>query len=413
MYKHIIMHIDVNSAFLSWQAAYEKQIGIERDIREIPSVIGGNEKNRHGIVLAKSVPAKKYKIQTGESLFEARQKCPNLLVVPPNYDVYTRASKKLRDFLKSLTPEVEPFSIDECFIRFTNITREKAIEMSHYIRTTVYKIFGYTVNIGVSENKLLAKMAGDFEKPNKCHTCFSDEIKDKMWPLPIGDLFMVGKKTKQKLENLGIHTIGELANYDYNTLIALLKSHGKMIYNYAWGIDNSDFTGEERIKSVGNSSTLKFDVTDKETAHTIILSLVEVTAWRLREAKAHCSVISIGIKYNDFTYISRQRKLVSTTDCTNTIYESICQLFDNVWNKKPIRQLGVAVSNLDFTNTKQLSIFDNTTTKKNERLDKTIDKIREKYGETAIIRGTFTNSDFQPLLGGYPSDEYIDMKSNL
>ncbi|QSX06316.1 DNA polymerase IV [Sedimentibacter sp. zth1] len=413
MSTNIIMHIDVNSAFLSWQATHEKQIGIERDIREVPSVIGGNEKSRHGIVLAKSVPAKKYKIQTGESLFEARQKCPNLLVVPPDYNIYTKASKKLREFLKTFTPDVEPFSIDECFIRFTDMSREKAIKMSHHIRTKIHEMFGYTVNIGISENKLLAKMAGDFEKPNKCHTCFPNEIKDKMWPLPVGDLFMVGRKTNQKLEKIGIHTIGDLANYDYNALSALLKSHGRLIYNYSWGKDNSEFKGEEQIKSVGNSSTLKFDVTDKETAHTILLSLIEVTAWRLREAKAYCTVVSIGIKYSDFSYLSRQRKLSFTTDCTNTIYENICNLFDNIWDGNPIRQLGVGVSDLDFSTSRQISIFEDNETKKNEDLDKTIDKIRYKYGDTSIIRGMFANTDFQPLLGGYPSDEYIGMSSNL
>lgn len=413
MSKNIIMHIDVNSAFLSWQASYEKQLGIERDIRDIPSVIGGNEKNRHGIVLAKSVPAKKYKIKTGESLFETRQKCSNILIVPPNYNVYTKASRKLREFLYTFTPDVEPFSIDECFIRFTNMGKEESIDKSNFIRTSIKKIFGYTVNIGISENKLLAKMAGNFEKPNKCHTCFPNEVKDKLWPLPIGELFMVGKKTKAKLEKIGIHTIGDLANYDYNIISTILKSHGKLIYNYSWGIDNSTFSNKENMKSIGNSSTLKFDVTDKETAHAIILSLVESTSWRLRESKACCNVISIGIKYSDFSYISRQKKIILSTNSTDFIYKNICNLFDKTWNNNPIRQLGVSVSNLEFGTIKQISIFDNTIINKSSNLDKTIDTIRKKYGDTSIIRGVFANSDFQPLLGGYPSDEYIGMKSIL
>jgi len=413
MTNDIIMHIDVNSAFLSWHATYEKQIGMERDIREIPSVIGGNEENRHGIVLAKSVPAKKYNIQTGESLFEARNKYPKLLVIPPNYNVYVKASKKLREFLTTFTPQVEAFSIDECFLRFTDKSREEAINLAYNIKDTVYNKFGYTVNIGVSENKLLAKMAGDFEKPNKCHTCFPEEIKDKMWILPIEDLFMVGRKTKQKLNKIGIHTIGELANFDYNTIIKLLKSHGQLIYNYSWGRDNSTFKQIEHVKSVGNSSTLKFDVTDTETAHAIILSLVEMTAWRLREIGAFCKVVSIGIKYNDFFYISRQKKLSFFTDCTNDIHENICRLFDATWDKKPIRQLGVSVTDLEFRAVKQISMFQSNLSKKSETLDKTIDNIRFKYGDTAIIRGVFVNSNLQPLLGGYPSDEYIGMSSIL
>lgn len=407
------MHIDVNSAFLSWHAAYEKQLGIERDLRSIPSVIGGNEKSRHGIVLAKSIPAKKYNIQTGESLFEARQKCPNLLIVHPSYDVYTKASRVLREFLRTFTPDVEAFSIDECFIRFTDIDREKAMNLAYFIKDTINERFGYTVNIGISENKLLAKMAGDFEKPNKCHTCFLEEIKDKLWPLPVEDLFMVGRKTKQKLNRIGIYTIGDLANYDYNAIVALFKSHGKLIYDYAWGRDDSEFKGIENVKSVGNSSTLKFDVTDTDTAHIILLSLVEVTAWRLREIGAFCKVISVGIKYSDFFYISRQKKISFFTDCTNDIYENICKLFDDTWDKKPIRQLGVSVTDLEFRDIKQISLFQSNLSKKSEVLDKTIDKIRCRYGDTAIIRGMFANSDFQPLLGGYPSDEYIGMSSIL
>ncbi len=413
MSKNIIMHIDVNSAFLSWHATYEKQIGIERDIREIPSVIGGNEKSRHGIVLAKSLPAKKFNIQTGESLFEARQKCHNLLIVLPDYNVYTKASKKLREFLKTFTPDVEAFSIDECFIRFTDIDREKAVSLAYLIKDRINEMFGYTVNIGVSENKLLAKMAGDFEKPNKCHTCFPEEIKEKLWPLPVEDLFMVGRKTKQKLNKIGIHTIGNLANYNYNTISALFKSHGRLIYDYAWGRDDSEFKGFEQVKSVGNSSTLRFDVTDTETAHIILLSLVEVTAWRLREAGAFCRVISIGIKFSDFFYISRQKKLSVFTNCTNDLYINICKLFDETWDKKPIRQLGVYVSDLEFRTVKQISLFQSDLSKKSEVLDKTIDKIRYRYGDNAIIRGMFANSDFQPLLGGYPSDEYIGMSSIL
>lgn len=409
----IVMHIDVNSAFLSWTAAYEQQLGIERDIRNVPAVIGGNEKNRHGIVLAKSVPAKKFKIQTGMSLMEARQLCPNLLVVPPNYQVYVRASKALREYLNTYTPDVNPFSIDECFLKFTDINRNEAIEMAHKIRNGVYENFGYTVNIGVSENKLLAKMAGDFKKPNMCHTCYPEEVKEKMWPLPVEDLFMVGRRTKPKLNNLGIYAIGDLAKADFNLINMLFKAHGRMIYAYANGIDASTFKPAPPIKSVGNSSTLKFDVTDTETAHAIILSLVEMTAWRLREAEMTCSVVSIGIKDKDFGYISRQQKLPYFTDGTKEIYKNICKLFDRHWDGRPIRQLGVSVCDLEFAKFQQLSMFKDRNTLNNEKLDKVIDNIREKYGDTAIIRGVFANSELAPVLGGYPDDEYPGMSSIL
>lgn len=409
----IIMHIDVNSAFLSWTAAYELQMGIDRDIRNVPSVIGGNEENRHGIVLAKSVPAKKYKIQTGESLFEARQKCPNLLVVPPNYRIYVKASKALREFLGKFTPDIDVFSIDECFIRFLDLNREQAIKLAYEIKDKIYENFGYTVNIGISENKLLAKQAGDFEKPNKCHTLFQDEIKEKLWVLPVEDLFMVGRRTKPKLNRWGIYTVGDLANADYKLISSMLKSHGRLIYNYAWGRDASAFKTNEPIKSVGNSSTLKYDVIDRETAHTILLSLTEMTSWRLREANMNCRVISVSIKDNEFGYVSKQKKLMYFTDCTRDIYINICSLFDELWDEKPIRLLGVAVSELEFSNIKQINMFQDKISIKNEILDKTVDKIRTKYGDESIMRGVFANGDLKPLLGGYPEDEYPGLSSTL
>ncbi len=407
---NIIMHIDVNSAFLAWTAAYEKQLGIDRDIREIASVIGGNEENRHGIVLAKSILAKKYKIQTGESLHSARQKCPNLLVVPPNYRVYVQASQALYEFLNTFTPDVQVFSIDECFIRFTNISREDSILLAHKIKEEIKSIFGYTVNIGISENKLLAKMAGEFEKPDKVHTCFPEEIKYKLWKLPINELYMVGRKTTPKLNNLGIYTIGDLANADLNLISSLLKSHGRLIYEYANGIDNSTFNPSEPLKSIGNSSTIKFDVEDKETAHAIILSLVEMTAWRLRKVDMVCRVVRVSIKDSLFSHVSHQRKLPYSTDSTSEIYRNICILFDEVWNKKPIRQLGVSVSELCYSDQQQMNFFNNP---KNTKLDKVIDSLREKYGDTAIMRGVFANTDLQPILGGYPDDEYPGMTSIL
>lgn len=409
----IVMHIDVNSAFLSWTAAHEKQIGFERDIREVPAVIGGNEENRHGIVLAKSIPAKKYGINTGNSLFEARQLCPNLLILTPDYRLYVKASKALKDYLFTFTPDVEAFSIDECFLRFTDKSKEQAITLAYKIKESVKETFGYTVNVGVSTSKLLAKMAGDFSKPDKCHTCFPEEIKEKLWQLDVGDLFMVGRRTKPKLNSWGINTIGDLAKTDFKFISERLGAYGRMIYAYAHGIDASTFKPAPPIKSVGNSSTLKFDVTDIETAHAIILSLVEMTAWRLRESRMGCKVVSIGIKDKNFGYISRQKKLTYSTDCTKEIYKNICSLFDKHWDNRPIRQLGVSVSELEFAKYQQLSLFQNRNDLNNEKLDKVIDKIREKYGDTSIIRGVFANTNLDPLLGGYPDDEYKGMSSIL
>ena len=406
----IIMHIDVNSAFLAWTSAYEKQIGIDRDLLQIASVVGGNEENRHGIVLAKSIPAKKYKIQTGESLFSAREKCPNLLVVPPNYQLYVRASQALYSYLYTLTPYVEVFSIDECFIKFTDVIKEEALTLAYRIKKEIKDTFGYTVNVGISTNKLLAKMAGDFKKPDMVHTCFPEEIRAKLWPLPVEELYMVGRKTAPKLHSLGIYTIGELANADYDMLSSFLKSHGKLLYSYANGIDHSEFEPSAPVKSVGNSSTIKFDVKDTETAHAILLSLVEMTAWRMRKANMMCRVVRISLKDSQFRRISHQNKLTCFTDSTTEIYKNICILFDEVWDERPIRLLGVSVSDLCFADMQQLSLFHNPNISK---LDRTIDQLRDKYGEKIIMRGVFANSNLQPILGGYPDDEYPEMTSIL
>ncbi len=256
-------------------------------------------------------------------------------------------------------------------------------------------------------------MAGDFKKPNMCHTCFPEEVKVKMWPLPVGDLFMVGRRTEVKLKNYGINTIGDLAKSDFNFISHVFKSHGRLIYAYANGHDVSEFKLAGPIKSVGNSSTLKFDVEDIETAHAIILSFVEMTAWLLREAGMSCRVVSVSIKDRDFGYISRQKKLSFFTDSTNVIYKNICSLFDKNWDKRPIRQLGVGVSDLEESKFQQMSIFKDRNMLNNEKLDKVIDKIREKYGETSVIRGVFANSELNPLLGGYSDSDYPAMSSIL
>lgn len=405
----IIMHIDVNSAFLSWTAAYEKQIGLKRDIRKVPSVIGGNEENRHGIVLAKSILAKEYKIRTGESLFEARRKCPNLLVVPPNYKLYVNASSALYEHLLTYTPDVNVFSIDECFLRFTDLKREKSQELAYIIKNRINSIFGYTVNVGISTNKLLAKMAGDFKKPDMVHTCFPDEIPNKLWPLPVSELYMVGRKTNEKLQKLNIFTIGQLANTDLITLRSFFKSHGKLIYDYANGIDDSEFSSGATVKSIGNSSTIKFDVVDSRTAHTIILSLTEMSAWRLRSKNMLCRVIKISIKNSEFGHISHQKKLPFFTESTTEIYNTLKALFDEAWDHSPIRNLSVSLSDLCSGDTCQTSFFYKTDSK----LDRAIDTIRERYGDTSIMRGIFANSNLSPVLGGYPDDEYPGMKNNL
>ncbi|EOC99743.1 DNA polymerase Y family protein [Caldisalinibacter kiritimatiensis] len=413
----IIMHIDVNSAFLSWQAAYNKQIGIETDIRDIPAVVGGNQATRHGIVLAKSLPAKKLGIKTGESLMEARTKCKDLVVVPPNYSLYIKSHKALINLIKEYSPYVSVFSIDECFMDYTGMEQHfgPPLEAAYKIKNRIYNELGFTVNIGISINKLLAKQASELHKPNKVNTLYPNEIKEKLWPLPVEELFMVGSRTKSKLNNIGIYTIGDLANSDYELISSKLKSHGRLIYQYAWGRDDSKLNYSNYIpfKSVGNGSTIPFDIEDRETAHKILLSLVETTTRRLRQANMQCRVITIGIKTSEFHRFTHQKKILSFTNSTVEIYEITKALFDEVWDGAPIRKFSVRLSELTSCNINQLTFFDNQNKIKLEKIDKTIDSIRDKYGDKAIIRATFLHSGLKPMLGGFGAEDYPVMTSIL
>jgi DNA polymerase IV len=415
--KRTIFHIDVNSAYLSWTAAYRIQHGGNIDLRDFPSVVGGDPLSRHGIVLAKSIPAKKYGIQTGETLFTARQKCPGLIVVPPKYDLFMQCSNALVNILKEYTDKIQRFSVDECFLDFTGTENlyKDPISLAHEIKDRVKNELGFTVNIGISCNKLLAKVASDFQKPDKVHTLFPTEIPEKMWPLPVEDLFMVGRATTAKLHKLNIFTIGDLANHDLNILKFYLKSHGNLIWNYANGIENSSVRASNYIsmKGIGNSTTIPYDVEDKETAHMVLLSLTETVSMRLRNSHNCCRLVSIGIKTSDFAYHSHQRKLSCATDSTNKIAKVVYKLFDEAWRGESIRHLGVSVSELCSNELHQVSFFDDKAYEKNRKLDRAMDEIRMKYGSNALVRSVFVNTGLKPMSGGIGEDSYPMMGSIL
>lgn len=392
--ERIIYHIDVNSAFLSWEAVYRiKQLGDSVDLREIPAVVGGSEESRHGIVLAKSIPAKKYGIQTGEPLVSARQKCPGLVVVPPNYSMYVVASKALIKILHEYSPNVHQYSIDEAFCDMTGTDKlfGSPVAAAEMIRERVHKELGFTVNIGVSCNKLLAKMASDFKKPNRVHTLFPNELEKKFWGLPVSDLFFVGRKTEEKLKKLGITTIGGIAKADRKLLHSYLKSQGDLIWEFANGIgDQMDKVTVHPVnKGYGNSITVPFDVTDSKTAKLVMLSLTETVGSRIRADDAFISVVSVSIVDYDFNYSSKQMTLHSATDITKQIYDAACEIFDKLWDGTPIRQLGVHTSRATTNSMYQYSLFDTQDVDKLSRLDDAIDQIRGKYGEDSVMRASF------------------------
>ncbi|MCR1949960.1 DNA polymerase IV [Clostridium sp. DSM 100503] len=415
MEERIVFHIDVNSAYLSWTAVRMLQLGeTTKDIREIPSIVGGNTDERHGIVLAKSIPAKKYKIKTGEPVVDALKKCPDLKIFKPNYRLFMDCSNAMYNLLCEYSPKIQRYSVDEVFMDMSHFKEnyiEKAIEIQSKIRSEL----GFNVNVGISTNKLLAKMASDFDPKNAIHTLFKEEIKDKMWPLPVDDLFMVGRATKSKLDKLNINTIGELANFDIGILESIFKSHGKVIYNYANGIEESSVRKYNyiNVKGIGNSTTIAWDVTSKEEALKIILSLTESVCIRLRNNKSLCKVISISIKGFNFERYIHQRTLSNYTDCTEEIYKEIVKAFNESWGGEPIRQLGVRVTNLCSNEFFQSSLFDNERLEKQRALDKTIDSIRERYGNYSVIRSTFLHSGIKAINGGNGEDDYPMMGSIL
>lgn len=401
----IIFHIDVNSAFLSWEATYRlHHRGGTLDIRTIPSAVGGDMSMRHGIILAKSILAKKYRITTGETILEAKRKCPNLLLVPPNYDMYEQCSRAFMKILQEYSDNVEQYSIDEAFVDMTETCHlfGEPFDVAKQIKDRIYRELGFTVNIGISTNKLLAKMASDFEKPDKVHTLYPEEIKEKMWVLPVSDLFFVGRATTKKLLTLGITTIGELANTDQVWLKTILKKQGEIVWNFANGIDFSPVVNvPPPNKGYGNSTTTPYDVVDEETAKKVLLALSETVGTRLRKDQVKIEVVSVGIRYFDLSYVSHQKRPKTSTDLTVEIYEAACELFQALWNGASIRHLGVhtgKVADSDFS--RQLVLFDDTDYEKLFRVDDTVDAIRERFGNDTLKRATFVNQPIYHMSGG-------------
>lgn len=395
--QRIIFHVDVNSAFLSWESCNRLALNPQAiDLRTIDAVIGGDSSSRHGIVLAKSTSAKRYGIVTGEPLSQAKSKCPNLVIVPPNMDIYNRCSEQLIQLLFEYTPTLSQFSIDEAFLDMSetwHLFGHTPLEVANQIRIRVENELGFTVNIGIAPNKLLAKMASDFKKPNLCHTLFFDEIPTKMWPLPVEELFFVGPSAKNRFNMLGIHTIYHLAHSDLNILRHHIgNKYAQLIYDYANGIDDELVeVEEEKNKGYGNSITLARDVSDLSTAYQVLLALSETVASRLRSSKSSCSCITVEIKYADFRKKSHQKTLSDVTNSTNEIYKAACQLFDEFWDKSPIRLLGIRATKLDENEFSQLSLFETQKSEKLTKLDHAIDSIRDKFGSDSIKRASFLN----------------------
>ena len=392
----IIFHIDVNSAYLSWTAVEQLKNGAAVDLREIPAIIGGDQKSRHGVVLAKSPAAKRYGIRTGEPVANAFRKCPNLAMYPPDHKMYREKSRRLMEYLRTFTKEIEQVSVDECYMDFTGIAGRwnSPVDGAVEIKDGIKERFGFTVNIGISTNKLLAKMASDFEKPDRIHTLYPEEIKEKMWPLPIGELYMAGKSSVEVLKKLEINTIGDLAQSDPRLIMLHLKSHGKMLWEFANGIGTSVVQSEpDEAKGIGNSTTLSEDAATMEEIRPVFERLAQSVGGRLKKAGKKAGMVSMEIKYYDFRPGSHQIQMDKPTNDPEVLKETACSLFLEVWSGEPVRLLGIRTSKLtDEAAPEQLSIFDIEIPKepdeKHKRLKKAMDELNERFGEGAVMKAS-------------------------
>jgi len=391
-----ILHVDANSAFLSWSSAEALKNGASLDYRTVPAVVGGDEKSRHGIVLARSIPAKKYGIFTPEPLVSARRKCPGLICIPPDFEVYQRYSDAMYKILCEYTPVIQRYSIDECFLDYTGSEKlfGDPVSVAYEIGRRMREELGFTVNVGVSSNKLLAKMGSELEKPDKVHTLWPEEIAEKMWPLDVGELFMVGKSSSQRLRELGIYTIGDLANADMGLLESNFKSFAQLAHNYANGIDDEpveDYANAPQ-KGFGNAETVNHNMETREDALKYLLKMSERVAGRLRDHGAKASLVSITLRNASLMFYGHQHKLEFYTDNTDVIFKEATELFDELWHGEPLRQVSVSTGHLIYEDEdEQLSLFSNENeeeNKKNIKADQAMDAIREKFGFDSIKRGS-------------------------
>lgn len=395
--NRIIFHIDVNSAFLSWEATRRVKNG-ESDIRKIASCIGGDPTTRRGVVLAKSNGAKKYGVKTGEPLSFSLRKCPHLQIFKPDFQLYSSCSKAFKNICKLYSPTMEEFSIDECFLDMSGIANDskQAVKIAYEIKDRIKNELGFTVNVGIGENKLCAKMASDFEKPDKVHTLFLSEVQTKMWPLPVGDLLFVGGASAKKLNSLGIYKIGQLANAKIEFLEKYFGiKRSRYMHNFANAVDDSPVVSERpEPKGYSNSVTLEENLSSLMQANTVLLALADSVTGHMRKDGNKAQSISVGIRFLNFKNISHQMSVSEPLSTTNEVYEAAKKLLRELWkDRRPIRLISISLTNLTKScGYRQLSFFDkpkeNITQhkKSDEKVAAVIDNLRKKYGFDVIKR---------------------------
>ncbi len=407
-----IFHIDANSAFLSWSAVEKRKQNPDLDLRLIPSAVGGQVHSRKGIVLAASLPAKACGVRTGEPLYLALRKCPNLHIEPPDFHIYEKYSKQMYALCNRFSPDLMKFSIDELFLNYTGLERFWGSPMkgAERIRDTIYKELGFTVNIGISTNNLLAKTASDFEKPNKIHTLYPSELAQKYWPLPIDRMFMVGKSTCARLKKLGIYTIGQLSKTDLSILRYHFKTFGLQLYQYANGISTDDFKPIEVPKSIGCGITTPQDVTTLSEILRVAMALTQKAVHSLRSQKLTCQSVEVSLKRTDFISFSHRCKGDTPLDDFKSIFALVKQAIEEMWANQPLRALSVRLCNIEIDAIMQYTFFGSAKAEQNRALQTAMDQIRAKYGYESITIASILNN---PLCNHVTKTQPLDISSQL
>lgn len=359
--RRIIFHIDVNSAFLSWTAVKMVNEG-KSDIRMVPSVVSGDPSDRRSIITAASIPAKKLGIKTAQPVSMALRVCPNLVIVGGDWAWYKECSEGFISICRSYSPVLQQFSIDECFIDMSfRCKADNAVEVATRLKNEIKTKLGFTVNVGIGSNKLLAKMASDFEKPDKVHTLWENEVEEKMWPLGVRDLLWVGKKTEERLTSYGINTIGQLASLGIGSLTRLVgQKFAYQLHENANGRDDSPVETETaEAKSYSAERTFSKDLVEAKDIDKALFNVACIVAHRIRRDNFRASTVSMFVKYKDFTVAQKQCQTEQPTDVTAVILNEARRMLSEVWDgKTPIRQVGLGVSKLTHESAVQMSLFE-------------------------------------------------------
>ena len=403
--RRVILHSDMNNFYASVECLYRP------DLRGKPLAVSGNAETRHGIILAKNEMAKRFGVQTGETLWQAKQKCRELVVVPPNYGRYLNFSKMAREIYADYTDQVESFGLDECWLDVSGSTAlfGTGKQIADQIRERIKIELGITASVGVSFNKIFAKLGSDMKKPDATTVILPEQFKEKVWPLPVNELLYVGRATHRKLRAYGINTIGDLATADSAFLRRIFGKVGEMLWSFANGLDNSPVSNigaKSLIKSIGNSTTTPRDLTTETDMKIALYVLCESVSARLREQGFRCRTVQITLRDHTLNAFERQKRLEIPVCTTEDIFRVAFSLYRENDVGKPYRSVGVRACNLSYEETTQLSLYpEQVKRQKREQLEGTIDQLRNRFGHFIIQRGIMLTD---PDLSAFsPKDDHI------